>query len=207
LGTILLSATIDQAEIWFHSLVQPLQEQGERLALLPSPSDALVNGARPAAQQRNGSPALLLLPLADLATVCTTWKRNGLEQPLLFAGMSRGWFQLGPGLSKERSFCLACLEQQFTYFPGIAPGGAGAAGADGRLPDEVIGRLAQRLAPEIVAFIRCSGRGFLERGYWLRYALQEQRRHEYRLLRNPFCEICSVHAHYPSEAIYIAGSG
>lgn len=200
MATILLSSTIDQAETWRHFLSEPLQQHGAALALRPPANRPDVAGALPTVQKRNGSPALLLLPLADLLTFSSAWKGEPFEQPLLFVGRDGNWFQLGPAFRNSSAFCPACLKQQFTHFPGATPA---LPGENGRLPDEQVKRLAQQIAAEIVAFSRCLDRGLLERGYWLRFAVNSDRRQEYRRLRNPFCEICSIYARYPSEAIYV----
>ncbi|MCA9961046.1 MAG: hypothetical protein KC443_18530 [Anaerolineales bacterium] len=193
--TILFRSDIDQTAAWKQALSAGLPTDMQLYVADSVSSGPSTNGRFHA----HTSPTLLLVltDLADWDKIAEQHPENS-SLPVIYAGPRGASFQIGPGVITGQTACPVCLQQQSTLFPGLVQVAEETAVS---LPPQTITRLAARLAAEVVAFIQRDTNSLLRRGYLLRQ--HDNSWQIYRGLRDPYCDSCSLYAHYPSEAIYI----
>ncbi len=211
---------LDQTNVWRQTLNEFLpadfQLQARRSEGIPSSVNGNGHAPYPAPHHPQPSLLLYLTDLSDLARLSQLHHKDP-NLPVIYAGPMGRRFQIGPGVINGQTACPACLQQQGMLFPGIVANPAGEMTVS--LTAQTITHVAERLAIELVAFARGDRDSLLRRGYLLQRSDPLQRgdmpRHgdvprqnndtswqAYRGLRDPYCEICSQYAQYPSEAIY-----
>lgn len=192
---------LNQTDVWRQTLKELLpadfQLQARHSGGIPSSLNG--NGHAPYRVLQHLQPSLLLY-LTDLSNLEAL---SGLHHkdpnlPVIYAGPMGDHFQIGPGVVNGQTACPACLRQQGMLFPGIVPHSN--EGSAVPLTAQTIARIAERLTTELVAFARSNKDSLLRRGCLLQQ--KDTSWQVYRGLRDPYCEICSLYAHYPSEAIY-----
>jgi hypothetical protein len=189
----------DQTEAWLEALRHSLAPADICLhPLEPDMGTVAGNGRHPSPGRKNVPPIALLCLSEMTDPTLIEYCREAARRPVIFAGPIGPAFQIGPAVVPGQTACLACLERQADFFPGIVPAPASVSPAGQLLAD-----LAGRLAAEVSAFAGSAGSSLLRRGYLLRTAPTAGAWQVVRGLRDPFCEICSIYARYPSEAIYI----
>ncbi|GAB4145593.1 MAG: hypothetical protein Fur0021_03010 [Candidatus Promineifilaceae bacterium] len=206
--TISFYSELAQTNIWRQTLQgfmpADFQLQAPRSAGIPSSVNG--NGHAPYLATPSLQPSLLLY-LTDLSNLEALAQLRHKDQnvPVIYAGLMGRLFQIGPGVIHGQTACLACLGQQGMLFPGIIADAAEAMAVS--LTAQTITQVVERLATELMAFARGDRESLLRRGYLLRRAFMSPHNNDaswqiYRGLRDPYCEICSQYAQYPSEAIY-----
>ncbi len=206
LHRIAFRSDVDQTAVWQQALHQVLPADFHLQAWPSTVSKHSVNGNGRSPNGNGRAPHLaspsLLLHLTDLSD----WDKIAQQHqeqdalPVIYAGPRGSHFQIGPGVIAGQTACPACLQQQTLLFPGIV---AVTAETNVFLADQTIARLAARLMVELAAFMHHEADSLLRRGYLLRQRAGDDSWQVYRGLRNPYCEICSLYAQYPSEAVYI----
>lgn len=197
-----------QTNIWRQTLngFMPADFQLQVLRFAGILSSVNGNGHAPYLTTQSLQPSLLLY-LTDLSNLEALSQLHHKDQnvPVIYAGPMGRLFQIGPGVINGQTACLACLRQQGMLFPGIIEDAAEAMAVS--LTAQTLTQVAERLATELIAFARGDRDSLLRRGYLLRRTVMSRQNNDaswqvYRGLRDPYCEICSQYAQYPSEAIY-----
>lgn len=192
---------LNQTDVWQQTLKEllPADFQLQAQYARGIPASVNGNGHAPyrALQHLQPSMLLYLTELSDLEAL-SRLRHKDPNLPVIYAGPMGRHFQIGPGVVNGQTACPACLRQQGMLFPGIAAHTE--EGSNVSLTAQTIARIAERLTTELVAFARSNRDSLLRRGCLLQQ--QDTSWQVYRGLRDPYCETCSQHAHYPSEAIY-----
>jgi len=151
----------------------------------------------------NDLPACLLCltTLSDRTLRTINEVCHSANVPLVVADQIGSDFQIGPGVIFGKTACVACFEQQKQYFPfnGFAP----YSDLDARLSDTLIEQLAQRLSAELIAFTEETSTSSLRQGKLIRIDPNTGNEWQIRGVKSPICEVCSIWAKNPLEAVHL----
>lgn len=144
---------------------------------------------------------LCLTALTDRTLLAINDICHNANFPLVVADQIGSDFQIGPGVLFGKTACIACFDQQKGYFP--FNGFGRYSDMDMLLSAPMIEHLAYRLSQELIAFLENPSMSLLAKGKLIRIDPTNGNEWQIRGVKSPICEVCSVWAKNPSEAVHL----